>query len=470
VNDSDFEPASGRDLGELLGDLLGAERVYTGERAAAFDPGVDPDNLAAALVVMPADTAELARLLRYCNANRLAVVPQGGRTGLCGGATSKPGDVIVMLDRFDAIEDFDAESGVVVVGAGVRLEVLDGQLREQGWSVGVDLGARGSATIGGMVSTNAGGNEAFRNGVMRQRVLGLEAVMADGSLFSDLGRVTKNNDGYDIKQLLIGSEGTLGVVTRAALRLEAVAPAPIAALCACADARAAIGFLQRLLRDPRVRLMSAEGMWRDYVEVTAEALELRPLVDFAAGNLYLLVEIAQPGASADADLFGQLLAEAAERGEIDDALIAKNEDERRSFWRLREDWAIDRLYPHGLAYDVSVPRASLDDYVARLRQNLASIGPEFHVFIFGHLGDGNLHILVTSGRPHDDAIRAAVDGVVFEGLKQTGGAISAEHGIGLERRDALPKYICPTKYALMQSIKRLFDPHNILNPGKSVRV
>jgi len=466
VDDSDFEPALGRDLGELLG----AERVYAGERAAKFDPGVDPDNLAAALVVMPANTAELARLLSYCNSNRLAVVPQGGRTGLCGGARSKPGDIIVMLDRFDAIEDFDAESGVAVVGAGVRLEALDEQLREQGWTVGVDFGARGSATIGGMVSTNAGGNEAFRSGVMRHRVLGLEAVMANGSLFSDLGRVTKNNDGYDIKQLLIGSEGTLGVVTRVALRLEAVAPAPIAALCACADARAAIGLFQRLLRDPRVRLMSAEGMWRDYAEVTAEALGLRPLVDFASGNPYLLVEIAQPGANADADLFEELLAEAAGQGEIDEALIAKNEGERRNFWRLREDWAVDRLYPHGLWYDVSVPHASLDDYVAGIQQKLALIDREFRVFIFGHLGDGNLHLSVAHGRPHDDTIRAAVDVAVFEGLKQMGGAISAEHGIGLEKRDALPKYLCPTKYALMQSVKRLFDPNNILNPGKSVRV
>lgn len=458
------------DLYALLRGVVDAEQLLDREKIALLDPGVDAANLSAGTAVAPSNTEQVSAVLALCNERNIPVVTHGGRSGLCGGANSRDGEVILLTDRLNRIESIDVDGGVAVVGAGVKLEILNDAVSENGWTLGVDLGARGSATIGGMVSTNAGGNEAFRNGVMRQRVLGLEAVMADGSVFSDLSKVSKNNDGYDIKQLLIGSEGTLGIVTRVALKLEPDPGARMTALCTADSAANAVRLFNRFRRDSRCRLLAAECMWRDHARTVATELAFDSLVEFFHDEISVLLEVERPAGEPSDSAFEEALFAAAESNEISDALIAKNDAEREQFWRVREDWAAEKKYPHGLWYDVSVPLISLDDYVRELHLRLHAINPDFRIFIIGHLGDGNLHLSITTGSPHSGKTKSRVSDAVFKGLKDLGGAISAEHGIGMEKLEVLPNYCCPTKYSLMKLIKRTFDPNNILNPGKHVLV
>ncbi|MEM7208804.1 MAG: FAD-binding oxidoreductase [Pseudomonadota bacterium] len=449
--------------------LCDASCIYDADKISALDPGEHSDNLNATLAVAPQSADELSEILGLCNTCGVPAVTHGGRTGLCGGAVTCPGELVVLTHRMNAIESIDGESGVIVVGAGVVLSALNAALREHGWTVGIDLAARDSATIGGMVSTNAGGNEAFRNGVMRQRVLGIEAVMADGAVFRDLGKVTKNNDGYDIKQLLIGSEGTLGVVTKVVLKLEPLTRPPKTAMCACESATQAVGLFNRFARGDHGALLSAECMWREHAVTVAHELDLQGLVEFADAQVYVLLELVESSVNAD-DQFEMALADAAEKGELCDALIAKNDSERADMWRIREDWAAERKYPHGAWFDVSVPLSALDRYVAELHSALYAIDPDFHIFAFGHLGDGNLHLSITTGKPQSKETRAAISLAVFRDVKALGGAIAAEHGIGQEKIDTLPQHCCPIHYALMQSVKRVFDPNNILNRGKYIKV
>ena len=455
-----------KELYQDLSEIVDPSLLRSSVELQNMDPGIDRENLSGSVAVLVESAEQIGAIVAYCNAQDVPLVPQGGRTGLCGGAVSHDGEIILMMDRMNRVESFDIDGGVAVVEAAVKLETLNELLLKNGWTVGIDLGARGSATIGGMVSTNAGGNEAFRNGVMRHRVLGLEAVMADGSMFNDLSKVTKNNDGYDIKQLLIGSEGTLGIVTKIALKLELEKAQPITALCTCDSAKSAVNVFNRFRRDKRFQLLSAECMWREHARTVAEELSLNALANFIDDEVCLLLEIEQPATSNGVDQFEQQIADAVENGEVSDALIAKNETERNDFWRIREDWAAEKKYPHGFWYDISVPLSVIDDYVQDLLSRLEKIDPAFHVFVIGHLGDGNLHLSITTGKPQTDATHHAVNEAVFFGLKESGGAISAEHGIGLEKRELLPNYCCPTKYALMKSIKQIFDPNNILNRGK----
>jgi FAD/FMN-containing dehydrogenase len=396
------------------------------------------------------------------------MVPQGGRTGLAGGAASRPGELIVATARLAAIGPVDGLESVVVAEAGATLQAVEERAAEADLTVGVDLAARGSATIGGMISTNAGGIEAFRNGMMRARVLGLEAVAADGTLLSDLSRVTKVNEGLDVKQLFIGAEGTLGIVTRATLRLSPRLGERATGLAAVESATAAVRLFDRLRRrSGAARLAAAEIMFADYAKTAAFDLKLQPLVAFREAPVYVLVETAGPDAETAAAALEEGLAAAMEAdGEVLDALIARSEAERADFWRLREDtWAVERQKPSGLWFDVSVPLSRIDEYMARLRSRLDAVDPALGLYVMGHLGDGNLHVTVATGEPLAH-LKGEVSRAVEEGLKAWGGAISAEHGIGLDKRESLAREADPGKLALMRAIKRALDPLNLMNPGK----
>jgi FAD/FMN-containing dehydrogenase len=442
-----------------LANIAGSANIRTKEAMALLDPGADPANLGASALVAPASTEQIVEILRYCHQHSLSIVPQGGRTGLAQGAVSGPGQIIVSTARMNRILNLDAEEAVATVEAGVTLEALANAAAKHGFEPGIDLAARGTATIGGMISTNAGGVEAFRHGVMRRRVLGLEAVLADGTILSDLSRVEKCNEGYDVKQLFIGSEGTLGIVTKAILKLEAAPKSRATALAAFDSAAKALRLFQHL---KPLGLLAMEAMWRRYAEAAAGEMGQRYLLAFAASPLYVIVEL------AEGDLLEAELAEAYEQGLVAGAILAKSDEERRHIWRLREDsWAIDRLCPGGLWYDVSVPLKELDAYVAALEKCVAAITPQAHAYIIGHLGDGNLHITVAGPQPLA-SLRPQITEAVYAGLKDMGGSISAEHGIGLEKRESLVRYTDPGKLALMRMLKRTLDPKNILNPGKIV--
>jgi FAD/FMN-containing dehydrogenase len=282
---------------------------------------------------------------------------------------------------------------------------------------------------------------------------------------SDLKRVAKANEGYDLKQLFIGAEGTLGIVTRAVLRLEPAAVLRETALVAFGDAARAVALFASLRRSTAVRLRAAEIMWRDYALAAAAELRLDALTRFAAGAAVCAIfEVDGNGGARDA--FEAALAAAAQDGLVADALLARSGRESADIWKVREDsWTIERVMPHGLWYDVSVPLGMLDAYVARLRTGVEALGADLRVYAFGHLGDGNLHLTISNGT--DIApLYGPVGEIVYAGLAEAGGSFSAEHGIGLEKRAALARHASPERLDLMRRIKSAFDPHGIMNPGK----
>lgn len=441
-----------------------ADGLVLSDALAGRDPGIDKDNFGAGLAVRPRSTGDVVAIVTWCRDNGYSIVPQGGRTGLAGGAVSHDRQLILMMDRMSAVIEIDPAGAVAIVEAGATLEALDAAAADHGLCAGIDLSARGSCTIGGMVSTNAGGLEAFRNGIMRHRVLGLEAVLADGTVVSDLKRVTKANEGYDIKQLLIGAEGTLGIVTKVVVALEPLAPIKSTALVSIATAADGVAVFQRLRKQIGGQLRATEIMWRDYFTTAARELDLGRIADAVDAPACIIVEID----GDDPDHLLELLAEAAEEGEILDALIAKNDSERNDIWQVREDsWAIDRVYPHGYWFDVSVPQTDLDTYVATCIERLARIDADLKFFVFGHLGDGNLHITISKGVPADGLYDKLAE-ALFADLAPIGGSFSAEHGIGTEKKHALDVYGDPGKLAVMRAIKRVLDPDNIMNPGKVI--
>lgn len=444
-----------------LTDLLGEGAVRHGEAVSVLDPGLDPRNLDAGIVVLPGSTTDVQKVLSFCQANRIAVVPQGGRTGLAGGAVSAPEQVVLSLQRLSRITGIDPVSALAEVEAGVTLAALDRALEPHGLCAGIDLGARDSATIGGMISTNAGGIEAFRHGVMRQRVSGLEAVLADGTVVSDLSRVGKCNEGYDIKQLFIGAEGTLGVVTRAVLSLVSRPRARATALVAAPTMAGAL----QAFRAAAPSLLAFELMNGPYFAIATADQGTQPFTDCSTGYFFV-VEMEGGNDDAAHQAVETFLAMALEQDWISDAVICKSGEEQRKTWILREDsWVVDRHFPGGLWFDVTVPLAALDDYVMGLEEKLAAAAPQLRLFVIGHLGDGNLHLTIAGPEPADDH-RPVVSGIVHEGLKAMGGSFSAEHGIGLEKQSALVRYGDPGKRRAMLAVKAALDPSCIMNPGK----
>ncbi len=447
--------------------IVGPEAVRDRAELASRDPGIDPRNFGADLMLRPASTAEVSRVLAYCNATRIGVVPQGGRTGLSGGAESRAGEVIVALDRFDRIESLDAVSRTAVAGAGVTLAALAARAAEHGLSPGIDFGGRDSATLGGMVSTNAGGIAAFRYGTVREQVLGIEAVLADGSVLTELGQVRKRNEGLAIERLFIGAEGTLGVITRVALALAPAAGPAAAALVSVPTLAAAVGLADALQRAPALVPVALELMSGNHAATTCRALGPPEFAGIADAAYVVLVEAAAGTAAAAEAALVAALGAAADAGLATDAVVAQNETQRSAMWRIREDWAVDRLRPGGLWYDVSVPVAALPGYMARLRERLAAHDAALALYVVGHLADGNIHLTINGAAPIT-ARYEEIASLVTEGLGALGGSFSAEHGIGLEKKATLARLAGPVKLDLMRRIKAALDPNGIMNPGKVV--
>ena len=453
-----------------LANIVSGRHVLHEPQIEALEVGYHPENLSADVLVLPVNTTQVSQVAAYCDQEGIGLVPHGGRTGLSGGAASKVGQVIIALDRVNRIEKVDKLAAVAVVGAGVTLQAVEEAANLEGLSVGIDLAARGTATIGGMISTNAGGMEAFRNGSMRHRIAGLEAVLASGAVLDDMVEITKCNEGYDIKQLFCGAEGTLGIVTRAVLRLVPVTPAPTTLLIGCNTAEDALSIMRASQTNPDLDLLHAEIMWRSAAMEIAEDMKLSQVLSFCEAGVYVILEVACRVSETDVvDVIWTMLEAGGLEDKVLDALVAKNERERRDIWMIRENsFAIDNAYPHSLWFDVSVPLHQLDAYVALVENRLAKLDPAIKAFVIGHLADGNLHYTVGTGQPLTAKVKQAITAAVFDGLKQMAGAFSAEHGIGIDKRDSLHHYTDPAKIRLMQQIKHAFDPKGIMNPGKVV--
>ncbi|OJF92601.1 FAD-binding oxidoreductase [Pararhizobium antarcticum] len=445
-------------------EALGADAVLTGaaigERYRS-DASTTGRTLPLA-VLRPASTQQVSLALQICDRYRQPVVPQGGRTGLAGGANADDGAIALSLERLTGIEEIDVAAGTMTVLAGTPLEVAQRAAEEMGLLLPIDLGARGSCQIGGNLSTNAGGIRVIRHGMTRDNVLGLEAVLADGTVLSSLNKMMKNNTGYDLRQLFIGAEGTLGIITRAVLRLRPLPAARLTALCAVETYGAVVALLKSAQRD-LPGLSAFEAMWDSYFRFNTEALALSLFEN--PPPFAVIIEVDSSGSGEDRERFETFLGTALEDGTIQDALVAQSEKEARIFWSVREGHAMDQRLPGLVNLDISLPIGQLGDFADDCSAALLQHFPNAHVSFFGHVGDSNLHVAVWK-----DGIDAhdlhAIDTIAYGLVRQFKGSISAEHGIGTLKRDFLDHSRSEAEIAVMRRIKQALDPNGILNPGK----
>jgi FAD/FMN-containing dehydrogenase len=417
-------------------------------------------------VIRPRSTEEVARAMTVCHQYRQPVVTQGGLTGLAGGANLRGGEVALSLERMNAIEEIDVVSGTITVQAGTFLQIIQEAVDAAGMMFPLDLGARGSCTIGGNLATNAGGNRVIKYGMARDQVLGIEAVLADGTVVSDLHKMIKNNSGYDLKNLLIGSEGSLGVITRAVLRLAPRPAAVATAWCGLPDFAA----VTRLMTTAQARLSGGvsafEVMWPSYYDyVLKNVAGLRAPLD-SQHAYYVLLESVGSDAGRHGEEFETLLGEMLEDGTIENAALAMSQSDAKRFWAVRDAPAeFPILMPELIGFDISFSIADIGEVAEQAQKVLQERWPGCQALVYGHLGDGNLHVIanVEDGPPgtHD-----AVDEAIYELTRQWHGAVSAEHGIGSKKR----AYLAHTRDAgamwAMRAIKNALDPLNLLNPGK----
>ena len=414
-------------------------------------------------LVLPRTTDEVSGILRCCHAAGQPVITHGGLTNCVAAVEAGADDIVLSLEKMNRIDEIDPVGGTATVEAGAILQTVQETVAERGLRFPLDLGARGSCTIGGNIATNAGGINVLRYGMMRNLVLGLEAVLADGTVVSSMNRMLKNNAGYDVKQLFIGTEGTLGVVTRAVLRLFPQPASRNSSLVALETFESVTDFLA-LLRDDLADTLSAfEIMWGDYYSaVTGENGHRAPLArDYP---YYVVFEAEGSDARIDDDRFEAVLGKALERDIIVDAVIPKSAAEARAIWEIREDFE-DVLEPAPVyLYDVSLPIRDMAGYVAAVKAKVRARWPRGACYTIGHVADGNLHFFVRPNEPGD--FHAASDECVYEPLAKVGGSISAEHGIGTDKTRWLPHSRSAAEIGLMRSLKSALDPTNILNPGR----
>ena len=465
----------------LSHELIARFAAIVGEKYAVIDPADIAPYLTeermlyqghSALVLRPGSTAEVAAICKLANETRTALVPQGGNTGLVGGQTPHHGEVVISLKRLDRVRELDVQSNTMTCESGVVLLNAQQKAADADRLFPLSLGAEGSCTIGGNLSTNAGGNTAIAYGVARDLVVGLEVVLADGRILNGLSKLKKDNTGYDLRNIFIGAEGTLGIITAAVLKLfpkpRAVETAFIG-LKSPADALTLLGIAQA----------EASG------SVTSFELLPEMTIDFCVRHghgirdpmptrfpWYVLMELSSSSPTLR-DTLEAILARGMEAGLVDDAVIATSIEHRRAFWNLR-DFVTHSQKPEGgsIKHDVSVPVADVPEFIARASEAVVKLIPGSRPFPFGHLGDGNIHFNVSQpiggdkqaflDRWHE--VNDVVHGVAME----YGGSISAEHGIGYMKRDELPLVKDPVAMQVMRSLKATLDPNGILNPGKVV--
>jgi FAD/FMN-containing dehydrogenase len=461
----------GREALSQLQRKLGAQAVLLGEDV----PARNGNDWSASLpqtplaVVRPVDAAGVSDAVLACRKAGLCYVPQGGLTGLCRGAAPEAGWVAISLERMVGIEEIDPASATMTVRAGTSLETIQKAADECGLFFPLDLGSRGSCAIGGNLSTNAGGNRVIRYGMTRELVLGLEVVLPDGTIMTSLNKLIKNNAGYDLKHLFIGSEGTLGIITRVVLKLFPKPRSTMAALCAVPDYAAVLSLLHAARSGLGPLLSAFEVMWPDYWDVITTRARVRSPVGTGHG-LYVLVEAQGTDEATDAPRFEAWLAELMERGLLSDAAVSQSVAQTRAFWAVRDICSEfgQVLGPH-IPYDIGLAVAGMDEFVRRCKAALASGIPGCDSVYYGHIGDGNLHLVSwVPGLSVDQQPKEAMDRIVYGLVREVGGSVSAEHGIGTLKKKWLGHARTEAEIALMRTLKAALDPDGLLNPGKVI--
>lgn len=464
---------------DVLRKVVGEPHVLTGADAAPWLTDWRERYHGAALaVVRPGSTEEVAALVRACAGAGLPIVPQGGNTGLCGGATPDGSGraVVLSLQRLNRIRRSDADNDSMEVEAGCVLQAVQAAAREAGRLFPLSLGSDGSCTIGGNLATNAGGTQVLRYGTMRELALGLEVVTAQGDIWHGLRGLRKDNAGYDLRDLFIGSEGTLGVITAATLRLFPQPAAQCTALLALASIEGAVAMLARARRGFGAALTGFELMAGDCLAAVVRCFPQQrlPFAGAAASPWYALLELSDSESETHArQRFEAVVGEALTAGLVKDAVIAGSLAQSQALWHLRESIPLaEKAAGKSVKHDISLPVSRMAAFVEEANRALQQAFPGVRHVIFGHLGDGNLHYNVAPGGDWSEAAllarQADVFTLVHDRVRAEGGSISAEHGVGQLKRDALVRYKDPTELALMRSLKQALDPQGIMNPGKVV--
>jgi D-lactate dehydrogenase (cytochrome) len=466
-------------LAPLSPELIARFRAIVGDKYAVTEPADIAPYVTeerglfhghSPLILRPGSTAEVSAICKLATEQKIALVPQGGNTGLVGGQTPHHGEVVVSTRRLDRIRDIDPASNTMTTESGVVLQVAQQKAAEVDRLFPLSLGAEGSCTIGGNLSTNAGGTGALAFGVAREMALGLEVVLADGRILNGLSKLKKDNTGYDLRNLFIGAEGTLGIITAATLKLF---PKPRAIETAFVGLKSPDDALKLL----SIAQSEAAGSLTSFELLTDIAVDfsVRHGIDIreplkSKHPWFVLMELSSSRDDARATL-EEILARGMEQGIVDDAVIAANLSQRAGFWKLRDEMSAAQKPEGGsIKHDISVPVAAVPAFIAEANAAVVKLIPGARPVPFGHLGDGNIHYNVSQpiGAKAGDFLARwhEVNAVVFEIVLRMGGSISAEHGIGVLKRDELPEVKDKVAIELMRSIKALLDPLGIMNPGK----
>ncbi len=454
---------------DTLRSELGSNAVLTGDQAGdkyLSDCSGESAGTGLRAIIRPANTNEVSVLLKHCHHAGQAIAIQGGLTGLSAGAVPENNELAVSLERMSGIEEIDSDAMTMTVLSGTPLQTIQEAAANADLNFPLDLGARGSCTIGGNVSTNAGGNQVIRFGMTRALVLGLEAVLADGTVVSSLNKMLKNNAGYDLKHLFIGTEGTLGIVTRVVLRLFPRLDSRCTALCALDKLDDVIKLLQLSGAALGGLLSSYEVMWANYYDHVVDKVPHLHSPFSQKYSFYVLMEMEGSDQEQDSECFQAMLETSLDSSLIRDAVISQSEKESASFWQIRD--GIGEILPTlalGANFDIGIPISQMQAFLEKAGKRLQDTFPSISIHIFGHLGDSNLHYIANTGRKED---KEEIYAIIYELIGEHQGSISAEHGIGKIKRSYLKYSRNETEVQMMRQLKNTFDPLGILNPNRVI--
>ena len=422
--------------------------------------------LEAKAVIFPSSTEEVSEIMKYCYSIKQEVIVHGGLTNLVGGTETESNQLVISLDKMNLIEEIDPQSKTITAQAGTILENMIDAAKEKNLLLPMSFGAKGSAHIGGVVSTNAGGLRVFRYGMTRQMVLGLEAVLPDGTIISSLKKIIKDNSGYDLKQLFIGSEGTLGIVTKVILRLSEAPTSRSSAIVGIDSYEQVIDLLKYLEKNLAGTLSGFELMWKNtYAAMTGDQSHLTAPIS-TEYNYYVFIESLGSQPKQDYERLENLIGNSLEMELIQDGVMMQSERELNSIWQIREDVSILAAQANfDQHFDISIPIPLIGELVDQAVKELNELPFVERIFTFGHVADGNIHFIIGK-KENNPKIIEAINEVIYRPLKEVGGSVSAEHGIGIHKKAYLATSRSKEEIDMMKNLKLTFDPLNILNPGR----
>lgn len=419
-------------------------------------------------VIKPRSSEQVSQVMKYCNDQSINIVIQGGRTGLCGGATPKANEIVLSLERMNQVVDIDKHAMTMTVEAGATLEQVQIKAQEVGLEFPLDLGARGSCTIGGNAATNAGGNRVIKYGMMRDMVLGIEAIIPNGAIVGGMNTMMKNNAGFDLKHLFIGSEGTLGIITKLVLKLVPRVDESVVVLCGAENLENLILLLTKLKHEATDSMSAFEVMWADYFDEVVEKQKLARKPFESSHAIYALVEFQGTDKQMLLSLIESLFSEAIESGLVDDVILGQSIQDKADIWAIRESVAeLLTVLKTFIAFDISLPLGKMEIFVKTSKELVAKKYPKARYFAFGHLGDGNLHLTISYSNEYN---QHTIEEDVLQVAGAMGASISGEHGIGVIKKDFLKYSRSDSEIALMKALKETIDPNKILNRGRVIDV